>query len=255
MSGGDTGLLIQELVYAGLESLRVVMPLDLCAYLHATDDRGPQLFLATPDLSSIDPNQAFNLFNELRDAMERSTGSESRLSIGSYSAIAIPSMGAQSRGLHVAGRLGSVLTDDESDALSRLARALGGAAHTMETAAASTAGAVIAPIRVAVEMVESGARAEVSVPLGAVIRTGEGRATTPSRAVGEAVLDACDDSLKLGAIGDTEVAGERVLIAIVSDASGRSAVGSSLTADRSDSLQAVAAATLDAVLHLLPSRA
>lgn len=241
----DTGLLVQELVYAGLEALRAVVRLDLCAYLHASGDRGPQLFLATPDLSAIEPTQAFNLFSALRDAMDSDAQGESALSFGSYRAIAVPSTGAHSRGLHVAGRLDTGLAPEEQDTIARLARALGGVAHALEASIASTP-APVAPIRVAVEMLGGKARAEVSIPLGPEIRTGAAEASSPSRAVANAVLDAVDASLKLVDTADGEISGERAVLVLVTDTLGRTSLGSALIGEGTDALQAVAAAALDA---------
>jgi len=51
----EAGVVVQDIVYAGLEAIGAAIPLDLCAYLHATDDQGPQLLLGAPDLASIEP--------------------------------------------------------------------------------------------------------------------------------------------------------------------------------------------------------
>src|SRR5688572_24855872 len=64
-------LSIQEVVYAGLESLQAVIPLDLCAYLHSSPASGPQLFLGTPALASAGGAKAFTIFSDLKDAIDR----------------------------------------------------------------------------------------------------------------------------------------------------------------------------------------
>ena len=86
----DAGLIVQDVVYAGLEAMRAAVPLDLCAYLHATDDQGPQLFLGAPDLASIEPTEAFSLFNALRDALhDPHEGDETMLVIAGAAAAAV----------------------------------------------------------------------------------------------------------------------------------------------------------------------
>src|SRR5207245_1178634 len=80
----DPGLLLQELVYAGLDAVRAAIPVDLCAYLHESLDEGPQLFLVTPDLGTIDPTEAFNLFSALRDTLKGDHTGEETLRLGEY---------------------------------------------------------------------------------------------------------------------------------------------------------------------------
>src|ERR1051326_8240104 len=100
----DAGLMVQDVVYAGLEAMRAAVPLDLCAYLHATDDQGPQLFLGAPDLASIDPTEAFSLFTALRDALHDPHEGDETMLLGGYLAIAVSSEGVSSHGVHVVGR-------------------------------------------------------------------------------------------------------------------------------------------------------
>src|SRR5205809_5878889 len=87
----DAGVMLQDVVYAGLEAMRAAVPLDLCAYLHATDDQGPQLFLGAPDLASIEPTEAFSLFNALRDALHDPHEGDETMLLGGFLAIAVSS--------------------------------------------------------------------------------------------------------------------------------------------------------------------
>src|SRR5438477_11369645 len=103
----DAGVMVQDLVYAGLEAMRAAIPLDLCAYLHATEDQGPQLFLGSPDLGSIDSTEAFSLFSALRDALHDPHEGDETMLLGGYLAGAISSEGAQSRGLQRVRRQGA----------------------------------------------------------------------------------------------------------------------------------------------------
>src|SRR5437870_3766656 len=83
----DAGVMLQDIVYAGLEALRAAIPLDLCAYLHATEDQGPQLFLGSPDLGSIDSTEAFSLFSALRDALHDPHEGDETMLLGGYLAV------------------------------------------------------------------------------------------------------------------------------------------------------------------------
>jgi hypothetical protein len=252
----DGGLLAQDIVYAGMDAQRAAVALDLCAYLHATGEQGPQLFLGTPDLSTIDPTEAFTLFGALRDAMERPQTDDQSAVLGGYHAIAIATAGQSSRGLHVMGRRDAPLDDGEREVLAKIARAFGAVVHTLEDAPRSerNAGSTNAPVRVAVEMVSGRARAEVSVSVGEEIRTGVADGPTPAKAVALAVLDAVDAGIKLVDTDDGDIGGMRAVLALIVDGLGRQEVGSAvITADR-DVLAATASATLDACAKLSASQ-
>ena len=249
----DAGLMVQDVVYAGLEAMRAAVPLDLCAYLHATEDQGPQLFLGAPDLASIDPTEAFSLFTALRDALHDPHEGDETMLLGGYLAIALSTQGPLSRGLHVVGRRETPFEPEERAVIGRLAGSLGRLIHSVEQPAATAqprakAGA---PIRVAVEMLSDRARAEVSAPFGDEIRTGTGEAPTAPRAVALAVIDAVDASLKLRDTAEGDIGGERAVLVLLTDGAERPALGATLIDQTSsDALRATASAALDAALRL-----
>ena len=253
----DAGLLVQDIVYSGLEALRSAVPLDLCAYLHETDDQGPQLFLGSPDLASIDPTEAFALFTALRDALHDPHEGDETMLLGGYLAVAISSQGPRSQGLHVVGRRETPFEPAEREVVARLARSIAAIVHAVEQPHPAPAVRIPAeigagaPIRVAVEMLSDRARAEVSVPVGDEIRTGTGEASTAPRAVALAVIDAMDASLKLRDTIEGDIGGERAVLALLSDNAERASLGAALI-DRnaSDALRATAAATLEAAQRL-----
>jgi len=249
----DAGVIIQDIVYAGLEALRAAVPLDLCAYLHATADQGPQLFLGSPDLGSIDPTEAFGLFSALRDALQDPHDGDETMLLGGYLAVAVSSEGPISRGLHVVGRKETPFEDAERDVIARLSASIGRIVHSLErpSVAAGTLEPGPGPIRVAVEMLSDHARAEVSAPFGEEIRTGTAEAATAPRAVALAVIDAVDASLKLRDTVEGEIAGERAVLVLLSDHADTVSLGAALV-DRSasDALRATAAAALEAAARL-----
>ena len=246
-------MVLQDIVYAGLEAMRAAIPLDLCAYLHATEDQGPQLFLGSPDLASIDPTEAFSLFSALRDALHDPHDGDETMLLGGYLAVAVSSEGPLSRGLHVVGRKEMPFEDAERDVIAHLSRSIGTIVHSLEQPAApgGRGETSSAPIRVAVEMLSDHARAEVSAPFGDEIRTGTGDAVTAPRAVALAVIDAVDASLKLRDTVEGEIAGERAVLVLLSDQADNTALGAALV-DRSasDALRATASAALEAAQRL-----
>jgi len=250
----DPGLLVQELIYAGLDALRQVHDLDLCAYLHTTSHDGPQLFLATPDLSSIGATEAFNLFTALRDTLDHDHEGDETLLLGQYWATAVTSEGSWSKGLHVFGSRDRAIDNGEQTVLSRLAKALGAVVHRIEAAPTGEQSWAQAPaptpIRVAVETADAGPRAEVTVAIGEELRTGIAQEPTPLRAVAAAVVQAVDPSLKLLEAIDGDVAAERAVLVLLQSESGRSGLGSALVGQEADPLRAACVAALQATARL-----
>jgi hypothetical protein len=245
--------MLQEIVYAGLEAMRAAVPLDVCAYLHAAEDQGPQLFLGFPDLASIDSTEAFSLFSALRDALHDPHEGDETMLLGGYLAVCVSSEGPLSRGLHVVGRKETPFEDPEREVIARLSRAIGAVGHSLEQPHPTTARGEVAgaPIRVAVEMLSDRARAEVSAPFGDEIRTGTGEAATAPRAVALAVIDAVDASLKLRDTVEGEIANERVVLVLLSDQAEIVSLGASLIDQAaSDALRATATAALEAAVRL-----
>jgi hypothetical protein len=242
----ELGLLIQDTVYAGLDALRASIPLDLCAYLHVAHDSGPQLYLRSPELSSMDANEAFELFGALRDTLREAPNEETEVALGSYVAMALTTNGSRSRGLHVVGRRSAGLERSERDLATRLCRSLAGVCHNLEARAEPAVDAT--PIRVAVESGDNESKAEVSVPVSGGLRTGWGSGSSAVAAVATAVLDALGADWELVHAGDADAAGEHALLVLLSDSAGRPSLGCALAA--SDPLRAVAAATLDAANRL-----
>jgi hypothetical protein len=245
----ETGLVIQDLVYGGLEALTTTMPLDLCAYLHSAGDLGPQLYLTTPTLAQMDATEAFNLFSALRDALLDEHDGDETILLGGYLALAVTTRGRSSRGLHVIGRRDASLEDTERELAVKLCRAFGRGTHTLEGVPERVAGDS-APARVAVELVGDMTRAEVAVHLAGEVRTGTAEAQSAPRAVALAVIDAVDQSLKLGEAIEGEIASERAVLVLMADERGRSALGAALCGAGADPLQATAAAALDAASRL-----
>jgi len=245
----ETGLIIQDLVYSGLEALGTGMSLDLCAYLHAAGDLGPQLYLSKPSLTEMDATEAFNLFSALRDTLEDEHDGDEIILLGGFLAFAVSTRGRHSRGLHVIGRREASLEEPEREMSVKLCRSFGRAAHALESAPDRPRTTPVAA-RVAVELVGDLTRAEVAIPLGGEVRTGTAEAQAAPRAVALAVIDAVDQSLKLGEAVEGEIGTERAVLVLVGDERGRSALGAALCGTGSDPLQATAAATLDAASRL-----
>src|SRR5438445_1495008 len=185
----DVGLLIQDVAYAGLDALRAAFPLDLCAYLHAPEEGGPQLYLRAPDLSSMDAGEAFALFSALRDTLDAGHDHDVPIDVGGFEGVAISTRGPTSRGLYVVGRRTPPLTANEQLLAGRLCRSLGAVGHALEAGTPAAETRRERPqVRLAVEVGDGEARAEASISVGGEVRIGQGEAPAPIRAVALAVL-------------------------------------------------------------------
>jgi hypothetical protein len=249
-AAADPGLYIQRIVYAGLDALKVVAPLDLCAYVHAAAGFGPQLYLRAPDLGAMDANEAFTLFTSLQAMLDAETPAEEPVQVGAFTALAVVTTGPVSRGLTVAGRKEGFFSPEEQAAIAELSRAVGGVCHLLEESGPE----VETPaIQLSVHVGLTDAQAEVSVRRGGELREGKAEAPSPTAAVALATLDAVAASCKLAQAMDDEIGGERAMLVLVRDDMGNVALGSALCGD--DALQATAQATLDAALRLAPKPA
>ena len=242
----ETGLLVQRVVYAGLDALRSVLSLELCACIHVASGFGPQLYLRAPDLSALDATEAFTLFSALRDLLEQPERDVSTVTVSGFTAMTRATAGPRSRSLFVCGRREGPLDPHEEAISAALCDAIGAAAHALEEAAGDEAAS--GSIRVVIEVADGVAKAEVSVPSLTGMQLGKGEAASPSRAVAQATLAAVDPTLKLGDASDEDVDGERAVLVLVRDGTGRAALGAALCGN--DPLQATALAALEAARHL-----
>lgn len=239
-------LVVQTLAYAALDALRFALPLDLCAYLHVVEGDGPQLYLRTPDLSTMSAAQAFDVFTALRDTVDGDESAE-RLRIASFDALAVRSAGDRSRGVFVVGRLDDPLDDAEIAVIDDMCAAMSLAAHTVEDEAPRPGGRAPELSAVGVRIDEGSAHAELTFLWGdGRTATGAAVAASTTDAVALATLTALAPDRKLGEVTEGTVSGERVMIALVRDAGDHVAIGTALVDN--DPLRAAALATAHAAL-------
>jgi len=245
-SATQLGLLVQRVAYAGLDGLRGAIPLDLCAYLQTTTDAGPQLYLRAPDLSKMDATAAFSLFSAVRDTLETQESESGITPIDGFESFTVVIEGVRSRGLFVLGRREYMLDSHEQEVALALCRAVGAVSNAISDS--GLAGTEPLPMRIAVEVSDGQAHAEVMVSRAGETHTGKGEAPSASVAVATATLDAFDPTLKLIDCREEEIGAERAVLILVRDESGASALGSSLSG--TDQLQATAGAALQAADRL-----
>lgn len=243
----DRALVVQDLAYAALDALRATEAVDLCAYLHILDGDGPQLYLRAPDLASMTAAQAFDVFTDLRDAVEQAPAeAATRCRIGRFDAVAVRSVGERSSGVFFVGREGEPLAEERLATVESVCRALGEACQLVEEAAPEGATGAPWPItRVDVSVSDGTVEATVVVVDDAGEREGRGRAPATLEAVANAALDAAAPDVKLGGVADADVAGERLVAVLLRTADDRTLLGSAL-AD-GDPVRATAVATFDAL--------
>lgn len=233
-------------MYSGLDLLRSGMQLDLCAYLHSVPEVGPQLYLRAPDLSSMEPSEAFAVFAQLRDTLEGQHEEVGHFAAGAYEGVSIKTTGVRSKGLHVVGRRDGSLTEQQRDVAARVCRAVASVVHVVEGFGGKAPQA--SPARVNVEVIEGRARAEVSIAAPQGLRNGSAEGSEPVRAVANAVVAALEVDAKVIDAIEGDVGDERVILVLLTGPFDQRAVGASLSAR--DLLHATATATLDAVTRL-----
>lgn len=237
---------LAEAVQQGLYALRSSLLLDLCAYLHDSDEAGPRFFLFSPDLSEMSATEALELFSLLRERLASSGERVEELRIGSYRGVTVCTIGRRSRGLHVLGRRDEPLDVSTIDTGTRLARGLG-VSHHMGEWFGRPVPAWDQP-RVAVSTNESGVSSEVSISVGPDRIEGRGSGKTVPEAVASATLDATGESnvaligAALGRIGESTSA-----LVLIETHSGQRFVGCSLAANDDDLIASPARATLEAL--------
>ena len=240
-------LAVQSVAYAGLDTLLLALPLELCAYLHVGEELGPQLYLRRPTLSALDPAEAFQLFSSLRDLLDAPELSDGPVVVGAFDAHVVRSTGPRSTGLWVIGSRGEPLGSDRVEVARAMGESVMALCHAAEGLIGDGPASPATPVvsRVAVETIEAGLRAEVVVAAAGRESTGHADAPSALAAVASATLDAVGSPRKLVAAEEDGLGDTRVVLVLTMDDVGGLSVGSALA--EGGPLAAAAAAALESV--------
>ena len=238
----ERALVLQRVVYAGLDALRLVLAPDLCACLHAGATESPQLYLRSPELSSLSATEAFTLFSALRDLLYADDVAASPQTVAGYTAVVRSTAGQATRAVWAVGRWDGSFDPYQEEVASELITGVGAVVHALDDAAAPEEEG--STIRVSVDSDGERARAEVWVPVGGALRSATAEGPSSSTAVAQATLATVNPSLKLGSVAEDVIDGERAVLVLVRDTTGRAGLGCAICGD--DSVRAVAQAALRA---------
>jgi len=238
----ERALVLQRVVYAGLDALRLVLAPDLCACLHAGATDSPQLYLRAPELSSLSATEAFTLFSALRDLLYADDVAASPQTVAGYTAVVRSTAGQATRAVWAVGRWDGSFDPYQEEVASELITGVGAVTHALDDAAAPEEEG--STIRVSVDSDGDRARAEVWVPVGGALRSATAEGPSSSTAVAQATLATVNPSLKLGSVAEDVIDGERAVLVLVRDTTGRAGLGCAICGD--DSVRAVAQAALRA---------
>ena len=242
--GERPAIALQDVAYSGLDAVRAVLPVDLCAYLHVSPGLGPQLYLRAPDLSTLDANAAFGLFGSLRDVLGAAQLGVQRLEVGGFQSVVLLSEGEVSRGLFVFGRRDGAITDEDTEVIAPLCAAIGVAAHALESAVQPPVD--LASIKVIVGSGPGGVTsAEVLVPVGPDVRRATAEGPTSLDAAAAATVAALEPDLTLVGVAPVQVAGHEAVVVLVRDADNQMVAGIALTGSL-DPAEAAALAAAEA---------
>ena len=238
----ERALVLQRVVYAGLDALRLVLAPDLCACLHSRAGESPQLYLRSPDLASLSATEAFTLFSGLRDLLEATEPNESGRTVAGYTAVVRARSGEASRAVWAVGRWDGSFDAYEEEVAVALIKGVGAVAHALDDAAApEEAGS---SIRIAVDSQGSRVHAQVWASVAGSVTSATSDGPSPTIAVAQATLATVNPALKLGSVAEDVIDNERAVLVLVRNVSGRSALGCALVGD--DLLRGVALAALRA---------
>jgi hypothetical protein len=238
----ERALVLQRVVYAGLDSLRLVLAPDLCACLHAVKGQNPQLYLRSPDLATLSATEAFTLFSGLRDLLDTPNVGESGRSIAGYTTVARATSGESSRAVWAVGRWDGAFDAYEEEVADELIKAAGAVGHALDDAA--TFEEASGSIRISIDSQGDRVHAEVWVPVAGSLRSATSDGPSPTTAVAQATLATVNPALKLASVAEDVIDGERAVLVLVRDVGGQSGLGCALCGE--DLLRAVALATLRA---------
>jgi hypothetical protein len=238
----ERALVLQRVVYAGLDALRLVLAPDLCACVHAGMAESPQLYLRAPDLSSLSATEAFTLFSGLRDLLEAGDIAASGRTVAGYTAVVRATSGEASRAVWAVGRWDGSFDPYQEEVAVELIKGVGAVAHALDDAAApEEAGS---SIRISVDSQGDRVHAQVWVPVAGSVQTATSDGASPMTAVAQATLATVNPALKLGNVAEDIIDGERAVLVLVRDVNGRAGLGCALCGD--DAVRAVAQAALRA---------
>ena len=242
----ERALVLQRVVYSGLDALRLVLAPDLCACLHAVRGQNPQLYLRSPDLSALSATEAFTLFSGLRDLLDTPDIGESGRAVAGYTTIARATSGEASRAVWAVGRWDGTFDAYEEEVANDLINAAGAVAHALDDAAAPEESA--GSIRISIDSQGDRVHAQVWVPVAGAVHSATSDGPSPTTAVAQATLATVNPALKLGSVAEDVIDGERAVLVLVRDVSGQTGLGSALCGE--DLLRAVALAALRAARTL-----
>jgi hypothetical protein len=234
----ERALIQQRVVYAGLDALRLVLAPDLCACLYDGAGQSPQLYLRTPELSTLTATEAFTLFGGLRDLLELRDLSEAGGTVAGYTAITRATSGEASRAVWAVGRWDGDFDAYQEEVADGLIKASGAVAHAIDEAAAPDE--ATGAIRIALDAQGERSHAEVWVPVAGSVHSASAEGPSPTSAVANATLATVNPALKLGSVAEDVIDGERAVLVLVRDANGNVGLGSALCGE--DLLRAVAMA-------------
>jgi hypothetical protein len=241
-----TRLLLQRLLYAGLDAIQASVPVELAACLHRVGDEEAQLYVRAPELTTLNLAQTVEITAALREIGEHPELQEATLEVGGYEARALVTGDARAITIWIFGRRGEPIADDDLDLIDNVVVAVGGVAASMaETDFAERWDGII---RLSVDAAEELPRAEVAVAGPKTVTTGVASGASTAEAVANAIILAVNPSLHLAGISDVEVDGADAVVVMLRNSAGRGATGSALAG--ANPLHAVGHATLEAARAL-----
>ena len=129
---GGRDRLLHRVANAAFDLLEDTTDLGLCAYLHASHDGEPRLWLRRPGFDTLTPTRAFRLFHRVTRATNAPT-SVGSLEWEGVAAIHVRTEGPASDGLFIVGPHAGSFGRSDRDRVATICRAFGHLAHQVQT--------------------------------------------------------------------------------------------------------------------------
>lgn len=224
----DGDSLRARFVDSALTSLSTGRTLRLCGYVHDIDGDAT-VTLRAPELQSLHPTEAYQLFSEL-GALARGTAPDTSFTMQGIDALAVVTAGTRTRGIFFFGD--AALDAATADRLTRFCRVYAPVIHDHDRPAG-------ADERIHLVLDQQGGDAHAEITLGSAV--GFGSAARPHEAVANAALTAVSPEAKLVEVGEVRSGDGAAAFVVAAGEHGRLGTGAAPVVAGADAAAAVAA--------------
>lgn len=226
---GPLETLHARFVASALASLSSSAPLSLCGYVHISEQHGPDVTLRAPELHSLHPTQAYELFTALGSLVDRAPGRH-RFELGRLQAMAVATASGGDHSLFFFGDEG--LDDIATDRLAAFCEVYAPVLHDHARSPSDDE-------RFHLVLDQEGGTVHAELSIGGAV--GFGSAARSHQAAALAAISARGADAKLVEVGEVRTADGAASFVVVAGEMTRMAMGAAPVAAGPDAAAALAA--------------